>query len=264
LPGNDTGVVVSFIDPFGCAHGILQTNDTLLAIDGHAIASDGTIRLDGQTIEYVELLERKQCGETVAFKAWRNAQALDISVPLANRNDPFAFRYAYERRPEYFIAGGMVFAPLSRGMLMAAGRELNRSAHHLLYYATFAKVDGLFSGHDQFVVLRDRLAHPVNAYNEPYLNKIVREINGRPIRNMQDLPAAFSHPVNSPGQSPAVAGAEPGSFHVIRFLDDPGLLIMDAAETAQADPVIQRQYNIPGMSHIYPAPRGIEPAGVRK
>ena len=278
LPENDTGVVISFIDPFGCAIGILQTNDTLLAIDDHTIANDGTVRLDGQTIEYVELLERKQCGETVAFKVWRNGQALDISVPLANRNDPFAFRYAYERRPEYFILGGLVFAPLSRGLLMAAGRDLNRSAHHLLYYATFAKVDGLIAGRDQFIVLRNRLAHPVNAYDEPYLNKIVREINSLPIRNMNDLPAAFSHPTNLPGHSASDFGpsrasgssdelsraAKPGSFHVIRFLDDSDPLILDAAETERAGPVIQRQYNIPEISHIYPAPHGIEPVGVRK
>ncbi|MFH1477285.1 MAG: trypsin-like peptidase domain-containing protein [Verrucomicrobiota bacterium] len=244
LPENDTGVVISFIDPFGCANGILQTNDTLLAIDDHAIASDGTVRLDGQTIEYVELLERKQCGDTVFFKVWRDGQFLDISVPLANRNDPFAFRYAYERRPEYFILGGLVFAPLSRGLLMAAGRELNQwNAHHLLYYATFAKVDGLIAGRDQFVVLRNQLAHPVNAYNITYLNKIVREINARPIRNMQDLPTAFARPTNG--------------FHVIRFLDDSDLLILDSAETTSADPVIQRQYNIPEISHI-------ESIGVRK
>jgi len=255
LPGNDTGVVVSFMDPFGCAIGILQTNDTLLAIDGHAIASDGTVRLDGQTIEYVELLERKQCGETVAFKVWRNGQALEISVPLANRTDPFAFRYAYERRPEYFNLAGLVFAPLSRGLLMAAGGELNRrQAHHLLYYATFAKLDDLIGARDQFVVLRNRLAHPVNAYDEPCLNKIVREINGRPIRNMKDLPDAFANPTNSPGQS---TGAEPGSFHVIRFFDDPNPLILDAAATAGADPLIQRRYNVPAMSYI-------EPAGMRK
>lgn len=251
LPGNDTGVVISFIDPFGCAVGLLQTNDTLLAIDNHAIAADGTVRLDGQTLEYVELLERKQCGETVAFKVWRNGQALDISVPLANRNDPFAFRYAYERRPEYFILGGLVFAPLSRGLLMAAGAELNQwYAHHLLYYATFAKTDGLVGGRDQFIVLRNRLAHPVNAYDDPYLNKIVSKINGLPIRNMTDLPAAFSQPTNS--------------FHVIRFLDDPDPLILDAAATSLADPTIQRLYNIPEISHIYPAPRGIELLGPRK
>ncbi|MFA5042508.1 MAG: trypsin-like peptidase domain-containing protein [Kiritimatiellia bacterium] len=255
LPDNDAGVVVSFLDPFGCAVGILQTNDTLLAIDSHPIASDGTVRLDGQTIEYVELLERKQCGETVAFRVWRSGQTLDISMPLANRNDPFAFRYAYERRPEYFILGGLVFEPLSRGLLMAAGGDLNQwYAHHLLYYATFAKVDGLIAGRDQFVVLRKRLAHPANAYDEPYLNKIAREINGLPIRNMRDLPLAFSRPTNAPGQSPAAA---PGEFHVIRFLDDPDPLILDAAATARADPVIQRQYNIPEISHI-------EPAGVRQ
>ncbi|MBI2437232.1 MAG: trypsin-like peptidase domain-containing protein [Lentisphaerae bacterium] len=247
LPEPDIGVVIAFIDPFGCAAGILETNDTLLAIDGHAIASDGTVRLDRQTVEYIELLERKQCGETVAFKVWRNERALNISVPLVNRPDPFAFRYAYERRPEYFILSGLVFAPLSRGLLMAAGGELIQgNAQHLLYYATFAKIDGLISGRDQFVILQNRLAHPVNAYDEAYLYKIVREINGLPIRNMQDLPRAFGQPTNG--------------FHVISFLDDPDPLIVDAFETDQANDAILQRYAVPEAMWVYPAGRGTSPA----
>lgn len=251
LPEPDTGVVVAFIDPFGCAAGILETNDTLLAIDGYAIASDGTVRLEQQTVEYIELLERKQCGETVSFKVWRKGHALDISIPLANRPDPFAFRYAYEQRPEYFILGGLVFAPLSRGLLMAIGADLNLTqAHHLFYYASFAKTDNLIAGRDQFVVLQNRLAHPVNAYDEPYLDKIVQAINGIAIRNMKDLPEAFAHPTNG--------------FHVIRFLDDPDLLIVDAAEALQADPAILRRYAVPEAKWIHPPTGGVEPPEVRK
>ncbi|MBI2440223.1 MAG: trypsin-like peptidase domain-containing protein [Lentisphaerae bacterium] len=247
LPVKDIGVVVAFIDPFGCAAGILATNDTLLAIDGHAIASDGTVRLDRQTVEYIELLERKQCGESVAFKVWRNAQVLNITVPLVNRYDPFALRYAYERRPEYFIISGLVFAPLSRGLLMAAGGELIQGhAQHLLYYATFAKTDGLIAGRDQFVILQNRLAHPVNAYDEAYLYKIVREINGLAIRDMNDLPKAFGQPTNG--------------FHVVRFLDDSDPLVLDAAEAQPADATILQRYAVPEAKWIYPASRGSEPA----
>ncbi|MBN2302416.1 MAG: trypsin-like peptidase domain-containing protein, partial [Lentisphaerae bacterium] len=60
-----SGVVVYYVDPFGSAITHLKNGDVLLSIDGHRIADDGTINVDDNTLIFSELLERKQCGETV-------------------------------------------------------------------------------------------------------------------------------------------------------------------------------------------------------
>jgi hypothetical protein len=244
LADKENGVAISYLDPYGSAMGILRVGDVLLEIDGHAIANDGTIKLDGQTVEYIELLERKQCGERMVFKVWRDGKAADLTVPLANKHDPFAFRCTYDRRPEYYIQGGLVFTPLSRGLVDAIGPELKQGAvHHLLYYLAFAKPDGFYADRDQFVILRRRLPHPVNAYDDTYLNRIVTAINGVTIRSLKDLPAAFQQPTNQ--------------FHVIRFMDEQDPLILDAAAAADAEAGILQGYNIPQAAYI-------EPVGVRK
>lgn len=252
------GVVISFVDPYGSAIGKLLVGDVLLSIDGHAIANDGTVKLDSHTVEYVELLERKQCGESVIFDVQRQGKQLQVTVPLVNKPDPFAFRYAYDCRAEYVIEGGLIFTPLSRGLLGAIAPELQQgSVHHLLYYMAFAKIDELYAGREQFVVLRGRLPHPVNTYDDAYLNRIVSAINGTPIRSLKDLPAAFLAPRVASQQSA-------NKFHVISFLDEQDPLILDAAEAAGAEPLILQRYNIPQAAYLSPAPGGTEPMKARK
>ncbi len=238
LPNMESGVVVDFVDPFGSAEGILKTGDVLLAIDGTPIAKDGTVRLNNQTLEYIELLERKQCGESIVFQVWRNGQTEKITVPLLNKPDPFIFRYGYDRQPEYFIQGGLVFTPLSRGLIanMSPNEIEKGDTHNLFYYFSFAKRDKLYADRTQFVVLLRRLPHPVNAYTDKYLPRIVSTINGVNIRSLKDLPDAFRQAKDK--------------FHVIYFLDYPAPLILDAEAVARTEADILRRYHVPQSFHL--------------
>lgn len=232
-----SGVVVAYIDPFGSAKGFLRDRDVLLSIDGYAIANDGSVMFDGNTVEYTELIERKQRGEKVKFSILRNRKVIALDVPLSNRNDPFIFRQTYDEQPEYWITGGLVFSPLSRGYLSTFNAELITPAvHQLFYYADYGKKDGLHEGRNAFVVLIGRLPHPVNTYCEGYVNQIVRTVNGKFIRGMADL-------------QPAMGSASNG-FHVITFEGQDNPLVLDVAATAKADDEILSRYNIPSRSHI--------------
>ncbi len=237
LDGKDGGTVVTQIDPFGSAFGLLQAGDVLLKIDGYPIADDGTCVIDGQTMQYAELIERKQCGESMNIEILRQGREQTIIVPLLNRHDPFAYRYEYDRRPEYFIYGGLVFTPLTLNLLAQTGKDLNQPGRQqLLYYSQFVKIDGLYSNQTQFVVLTERLAHRVNTYDSAFLHKTVSEINGRPIRQMSDLPPAFSAPSNG--------------LHVIRFNETSVTLTLQADTAQQADQEIRRRYNVPAPYYL--------------
>ncbi len=237
LSDNQSGVVVAYIDPFGSAKGFLQDRDVLLSIDGYSIANDGSVSYDGNTVEYTELIERKQRGDKVKFSILRDHRILSLNVPLANRNDPFLYRQTYDEQPEYWITGGLVFSPLSRGYLgMFNADVITPAIHRLFYYADFAKKDRLYEGREAFIVLISRLPHPVNTYCEEYLNQIVRTVNGKFIRSMKDL-------------EPAMAAASNG-FHVITFEGQDNPLILDAEATAKAENEILFRYNIPSSSHV--------------
>ncbi len=232
LCGDNTGPVVYYIDPFGSAKDILQPNDVLLEIDNRNIAEDGTINLSGNSIDFSELIERKQWGDKITLKVLRDKTIQQIEIPLTNPEDPYIFRNIYDQRPEYCILGGLVFSPLSRNYLRTIGRNLNGANQQQLLYATqYAKLDGLYKDRTQFVVLIRRLPHTVNSYTGKFLNGLVTEVNGIHIRNISDMQKAIESPTNG--------------YHTIRFVGMDDYIVLDANKTKAAEAQIMARYAIP-------------------
>ena len=231
------GVAVEWIDPYGAARDRLFCGDVLLRAEGQKIATDGSIVLDGNTVEFDELVERKQWGETIQFDVSRSGTVRRVEIPLRNPADPFSYRMQYDEPPEYHMVGGLVFMPVTRNLLGAIGSDLdNRAVHNLFYLSTFAKVDGLIHGRTQFVVLANRLPHPVNTYDEAFRYQVVTEANGRPIAALRDLVAALQQATNG--------------YHVIRFEGSENPLVLDAAQVRAADVQIRSRYEIPAMTRV--------------
>ena len=239
LPPEQTGVVLHRIDPFGSARGLLRNGDVLLSIDGNDIANDGNIRLDGDNVLFAELLERRQWGDEITFRVWRDRSDLSIDVPLTNPVDPFLYRNQYDRRPEYVIVGGLVFSPLSRDYLRDLDRRISDPNDvQLLYYLRYAKVDGMYEGRDEFVVLTRRLPHTVNTYAERFLNGIVARVNDRPVRCLADVRAAAATPLTG--------------FHVVEFEGMDDRLILDAAAVEEAAAAIRVEYGVSADAYLAP------------
>ena len=234
-----TGPVVYSIDPYGSAPGLIEPRDVLTSIDGHDIANDATIELDGNRVVFSEIFERKQRGENVEFEVWRNGAAVNITVPLSEREDPFAYRNIYGERPEYFITGGLVFSPLTREYLKTLGRKFSgANTQQLLYYSGYAKIDGMHEGREEFVVLIKRLPHQVNTYTQTFLNGIVESVNGVAVNRLEDLRSAFDKPTDG--------------FHVIHFVETDEVLILDADSLDRDDPAILARYGIAEREFIKP------------
>ncbi len=232
LPPARSGVAICYVDPFGAAKDILKPSDVLLSVDGLVISDDGNVVLDGNSVEFTELMERKQWGAPVNFGVWRDGAETNVIVPLTNPPDPFAYRNSYDQRARYYIAGGLVFCPLSQEYLRTMGRNFeSRNGQQLLYYARYAKPDGLYKDRDEFVVLMGRLPHEMNAYADQFMNGIVSEVNGMSIRNLKDLKIAFE--------------SRHGDFHVIKFENSELSLVMKVAEAKEANAEVLSAYGVP-------------------
>lgn len=237
LPDDRSGVAIYYLDPFGSGHNLLHNRDVLLTVDGRPIANDGTVALDEGRVLFAEFLERKQRGDTVSFDVWRERQVMKIEIPLVTPDDPFVYRNLYNQRPRYLIRAGLVFSPLTRAYV----RTLNPSSAedgmlHLVYALQYAKLDGLYKNRDELVVLIHRLPHPVNTYLENFVNGIVAEVNGRPVRGLVDMRDALRFPQEG--------------YHVIRFLDMEPSLILEADAVDGADAHIARSYGIGSMENL--------------
>jgi S1-C subfamily serine protease len=239
IPEKEGGVIVVYVDPFGAAKGLLKEKDVLLSVERSPIASDGTIAADGSRVLFHELMERKQWGQSVSFDVWRDGSRTTINVPLTNPPDPFVYRREYDCKPRYMVVAGLVFTPLSRGYLsMTRPDGASPNGHRLHYLSRFAKVDGLHEKRDEFVVLTRRLPHPANTYADPFLDGVLSEVNGMPIRRLEDIRKAFASPKDG--------------FHTMRFLDMDEVLVLDAATVQDVDRVVRRSYAIPQLQRLDP------------
>ena len=238
LPDDMGGVAVNYIDPFGAAYGHLRGRDVLLELNGYTIEEDGSIELEGAPVTYTELMERKQWGETLNFKIWRNGQTKEITFQAENAPDSFIFRNVYNERPRYVMVAGMVFSPLSREVLRAIGRDglEQRNAQQLLYAMQYAKRDEFYKEHDEFVVLTTRLPHQVNTYAAPFRLGMLTEVNGMPIRALIDLPRALASPRYG--------------FHVLRFAGMDDDLVIRVSDVASSEAEILAQYRVSAPAYL--------------
>lgn len=231
LPDKLTGIAVTYTDPLGSAHNVLRPGDVLLSIDDFTIREDSTIDFQGIDIEFTEVIERKQRGDSVKFEIWREGKRHNIELVLQDILDPFIFRNTFDEPPEYVVKAGLVFSPLSRDILRASGDRFDHPhEQRLLYLARYAKIDNLFEDFSQMVILSDRLPHPINAYAQAYLPQWVTAINGHPIRQLRDVLVAFS--------------SSNDGYIRIDFFGSSDPLILPAADLQTVDATIQAQYGI--------------------
>src|ERR671925_1409229 len=82
LKDDDHGVLVSSVVAAGPSDGILYPGDVLLTIDGHPIASDAEVELDGERAQFEEVVERKFKGDSVKFEILRDKKPMNVTINL--------------------------------------------------------------------------------------------------------------------------------------------------------------------------------------
>jgi len=225
-PDDGRGVVVTDVFSEGSSDGHLQKGDVLLTIDGHPIESDGSVRLEGKPVQLEEIVERKFAGEVVVLEVWREGRAETVRVPLKPADMFSMYEVLYEPAPRYVLYGGLVFQPLTANLMavLSGGADLRLKQK----YTMFAS-DQLYKETPEPVILSAVLPDPSNVYLRGLAGQIVREINGKRIRTLQDVQPALA--VN-------------GGRTVIRFEGDQRPAVLKKSEVDQAMPRIMAQYGI--------------------
>src|SRR5207248_9648773 len=114
LQDDDRGVLVSSVVAAGPSDGILYPGDVLLTIDGHPIASDANVELDGERAQFEEVGGRKFKGDSVKLNILRDKQPITATIKLF-KPWPYSIQgHTYDVRPRYVLYGGLLFQPLRR------------------------------------------------------------------------------------------------------------------------------------------------------
>src|SRR5438105_11208819 len=225
LKEDDRGVLVGTVVAAGPCAKALRPGDVLLAIDGHPIASDASVELEGERVEMPEVVERKFKGEKVKLDIWRDKQQLSASVQLDTVPVYLVQAHRYDVRPRYVLYGGLLFQPLNLDLLEAYQPTDLRIRHFFDYFV----LDQIYLQHPDVIVLTNILPDPINSYLAPYRGEIVDEINGKKIRTLEELANTFAEPVDR---------------FVVKMIGDGPPLVLDPKQVEAARERIRMRYNV--------------------
>jgi S1-C subfamily serine protease len=225
LKDDDRGVLVGTVIAAGPAANSLQAGDVLLTIDDHPIASDGTVELEGSRVDMPEVVERKFKGDKVKLDIWRDKKPLTVTIELGTVWPYLYLAHGYDVRPRFVVYGGLLFQPLSLDLVEAYQPTDVRIRHYFDYFV----IEQIYLEHPEVVILTNILPDPTNTYLAAYRASIVDEVNGKKIRKLNDLAAAF---------------AEKTDRFVIRMIGDGPPLVLDPKEVESARERINKRYNV--------------------
>lgn len=194
LDENETGILVNKIYPDSPAEGIIFPDDVILAIDDNTVENDGTILFrDGERTLLAYHWQQKQLKDTIKLTLKRSGVKRDVRVTL-NRTigyERLVPHKQFDKAPTFYIAGGLVFSPLTRNYLEEYGTEQNwgiQAPKDLMTYY----IDGEPTKERREVILLiNVLADEINVGYHAFTNGIITKVNGKNISTMKDLVQAF-------------------------------------------------------------------------
>ncbi|HSD66228.1 MAG TPA: trypsin-like peptidase domain-containing protein, partial [Vicinamibacteria bacterium] len=223
LPAGRSGVVVDRVAPGGTADGVLRRGDVLLSVEGQAIADDGTIRLGDARVTFEHAVDMLQVGARVRFTVWRDGEerALEATARRIARYDRNRNRYGVA--PDYVVYAGLVFMRLEAELLKTLGRGWPQTANRdLVWDQLFREAERPEEADREVIVLTRVLRHAVNSQMALTLPVAVEKINGRSVRSLADVIAAF--------------GSNHDRFHTLEFEGDGGTEALDREKADAAHP----------------------------
>jgi len=241
LGSEDFGALVSYVISAGAAADHLKVGDVLLSIDDVPIYSDGSVEMDGERVFMAEVVERKFKGDSVRLKILRDKKESMVTISLTTPWPYLMHSIRHGVRPRFVVFGGLVFQPLSLNFLRSVqSRNVDLRYHYLAYMEK-----ELYKEKPDIVVLSKILPDPVNAFLKDFTDCIIEEINGRKIRFLEDVSAAFKKDTE---------------YYVIRLLGKGRPVVLEKSAVAEARQRILKRYGVQEEEYLEDA---LVPARVR-
>ncbi|MCH8174200.1 MAG: trypsin-like peptidase domain-containing protein [Proteobacteria bacterium] len=189
LRKDQSGVLVIKVFDGSPAQGILQENDVILKIDDYDVADDGSIKLSENILtDYKHAIDLHHIGESVLITYARNGEVSSSTILAERALNSYSLVAGeqFDKIPEYYIYGGVLFVPLNMNLIKRWGNDWGRSAPVTLLQA---RNQWSSPQRRELVVALQVLASDVNLGYHDWRNWIVDFINGEPVRDFEQ----FSH-----------------------------------------------------------------------
>lgn len=225
---SDSGVLITAVQYGSSAWGAFQPNDVLMQLHGHKIADNGTIKYRGRyRCQFDALIGDFHCGDKVRARVLRDGRPEDVELEM----QPMQWlvpRTEYDRRPMWFVFGGLVFQRLTAEYLRNWGDawwdKAPKGLLHAYYYGLRRPQQR------EVVVLAQVLADDVNVGYESFANDAVTGVDGKLPVDMSDFVKRMD-------------GAE---GEVVVRLASGATVLLDVRAARAAEGRIRDLYHLPG------------------
>jgi hypothetical protein len=231
LPAGKSGVAVDAVAPGGTAEGVLVPGDVLTAVEGAAVADDGSIALGPARISFAHAMDVKQLGEPLKLRIWRDGKEQELTAKSRRLARGDRQRSQYGKAPRYLVYAGLVFMPLDAEYLRTWGDWIGMANRELVWHQLFREWEAPQDADREVVVLARVLRHPVNSQMAWTGGVIVKKANGKPISGLADLAE--------------VIAANKEKFHTFEFEANDGVEALDREQADVAHTAIMKTYGIP-------------------
>ena len=197
MQAEQTGVLISHVNPYSTVSRYLKKNDVILAINNTNIDNDGTITVNKDLrLSASHLITKQYIGDVIEVKLLRNKKEMDVKVYLnhAIGYDDLVARRQYGISPTYYIYAGLVFQPLTQNYLETYGQDW-----YYIAPKSFLKKFGesvMTKNHREIVILNKVLSATVNIGYQSLQNSVVAKVNGKKIIQLKDLISAIKQNKN--------------------------------------------------------------------
>ncbi|CAM9335614.1 unnamed protein product, partial [Hapterophycus canaliculatus] len=224
---DQTGVMVTGVQPTYPAMKVLRRGDVIMKVDGIRVANDGSIPFRaGERVALKYYMSQLFPEDQTEVEVLRDDKVVSVTVPLSV-SDFLCPVHFDGRAPSYFVHGGLVFTVMSAPYLE---NEIDEGAGGLAHLLSTAEHGVRASNDEDVVILTQVLAHEVNVGYEGFSNMQLLSFNGQRVKSLKHL----------------VRLADANQEEFLRFdLFRDRLVVLEAARVAEATKQICEDNSIP-------------------
>jgi S1-C subfamily serine protease len=199
LTPKQSGVLVTDVDRFSSAFGILNTDDILLTVDGFKISNQGMIEhpVSSIPIFYTHAIHMHRLGEKVKFTILRNGEEQEVIVRLnqiAEKTSLLPMKYN-EQESDYYHVGGLIIRPFTRNYIfflienngVAQQNSLRAKANEFSDLKDHKKTEKI----RKYLFISKVLPGAQTQSLQAFEGSIIHSVNGIEVGNMREMILAF-------------------------------------------------------------------------
>ncbi len=181
LEKDQDGVLVIKVFEDSPADGVLRENDVILKVDEFEIADDGTIKLSEDLLtDYKHAIDMHHNGDEIEILYSRDGEqrSTHLTAQAALNSYSLVKSEQFDKVPQYYIYGGVLFVPLNMNLIKRWGNDWSRTAPVSLLQA---RNEWSSPQRREMVVALQVLAADVNLGYHDWRNWIVDYVNGEAV-----------------------------------------------------------------------------------